>query len=410
MNKIYVNDGQEINLNDDVFSGLKEYILNNEDNFITKNGKYKINFVGLLEIVSSNEETISLFSFPKEYDYDQNNIKTDMKNVMNSIIQSDVEAKGLFEKQESKKYVNKIEIINQLIEYYNQYGVFYKRVNTYEKRVNGNINFDKTFKKFNPNSKNVFDLHIVRKKDRQYNIISHAMAYVIDKGTETYDFYFDHTITDFEYISYDVNYFIAMLYKELATTFKDIEIQLITNLINYFSNAPTDVSASYHIATCSYNVVFEHMVKYSLGESYEYQKAFGIGTTRYINRETENRKINVDHFKADKNTNTYHLIDSKYYRYNEKFNVDYKQLFYQYHIATEDAYKDIEISKWKNILIKVAPSGIDYSDDYTTHLKRKTDEVTIYEIYLDMKDIVSYYVKTGDKPRTLRLLEIIESL
>lgn len=388
--KLLLIDGQC--LNDYQINELSEFLIKSTNQLFVKNSNWIVNFVGYAEV--SNKNIIyQLYSFPKHFNFEQLDIKTDFQNVVSSIIKANKNATGL-NNNDNTSISNRLLYLNNIVDYYLQFGLYQKVDKVTIKGNPKKINFQKTIKKTTPfviEENFVYNQFINQQKTYNYTFITDCLVYFINEETKKYDFYFPHYQIEYEYdnqIFTDKQYVIKRLEEIYQYTFNDQVKYLITNMLDYLKNNLVNRASELLLCTTNYELVWEDMVACLLGSNFQ-KTTFNISKA--------NHKIVIDHFD---NVNKI-IFDAKYYQTNfkQKTAVDYKQLFYHYHIAHEmndnsQGQKQI-YQQWKNALIK----PIETESKVENYLIRdEYDGVNIDEYFINTKQTIEYYLYGGYNP------------
>ncbi len=385
-------------------SEFSDFLLSVDKSF-KKNDEWSINFVGIMIIVHKGR-FVKFFSFPKHYAVKlENDVKTpitmitdeeilnnEIKKVVQSIIKASTASINVLNNDSDQNVASVLYSLMQVINHYQNYGLYIEVEKQYKTQYTGNINFEKTISKFTPlksGNNFVYDKHVVTKKNSYNTFLTDVMVYVINQGTREFNFYFDEINIKQscdESIFHDKPFVINELYKLLKITYKDIYKKLIKNLISYFSMEQVKLASGYTIATSNFELVWEAMIGSTLGEGFE-KKRFYIEDDKTGTGKT----IEVDHFnEVDKK-----IYDSKYYF--EIKNVDYKQLFYNYHIVSEkladgDTYLEIKniYGTYNNALI--TPRDVSKGSETYLIERKSLDNVDIKIYFFYINEIIHRYV------------------
>ncbi len=388
--KLLLIDGQC--LNDYQINELSDFLINSTNQLFVKNSNWIVNFVGYAE-VSNNNTIYQLYSFPKHFNFDQLDIKTDFQNVVSSIIKANKNATSL-NNNDNTLISNRLLYLNNIVDYYLQFGLYHKVDKVTVKGNPKKINFQKTIKKITPfviEENFVYNQFINQQKTYNYTFITDCLVYFINEETKKYDFYFPHYQIEYEYDNQkfrDKQYVIKRLEEIYQYTFNDRVKYLIVNMLDYLKNNLVNQASELLLCTTNYELVWEDMVACLLGSNFQ-KTTFNISKA--------NHKIVIDHFDSVNKI----IFDAKYYQTNfkQKTAVDYKQLFYHYHIAHEmndNSYGQKQIyQQWKNGLIK----PIETESKVENYLIRdEYDGVNIDEYFINTKQTIEYYLYGGYNP------------
>lgn len=392
----FINDGKKININFAVEWEILDYCTQ-------YNGIITVNFVGI--ILKNNK---ILFSFPKHYNICNENDKT-LKKIMKQILYIISLKKislGSFETGIKDEFPFKayLEILN----YYKKYGLYTTNEKYFKEGYQGFIDWNRTINKSNKiiQTNGIVYFPFVLKKKKDKNVfLSECMEYVLQDATKYKDFIDiiipyknnrkSNVFNDFKYISLELK-------KIKNMYFKDIEIRLIQNLINYFLWKSKNQD-NIKLLTLSFENYWEEMIHKYLNKNFKDYKENRIiwengqnnnflkPEMEYIESETvrneKNRifyKIQYDHFIKDSEKNKIFIFDSKYF-VGEVNQLNYKQLFYHYHLK----YKFPSYEIINGLLI---PTEKEY---YTKiHIDRSDmDGVKIIEHYINLNKVLDFYLE-----------------
>ncbi len=394
MNKQYqyftleLEDGQI--LTTDLVIKIGSYLLSTTNKLFIKENYWKINFVGYVELLI--DETIyQIFSYPKHYPKTKITQKQDFQLILKSIMKSNNHFIGL-ENQDNLEIDASLLYLNNIVNYYLKFGLYKETVKSYNKGYAKNVNFNKTINKVLPRYQEgnfIYDQYVNNQKIDKYTILTECLVHFINVETKKYQFYFPQYQIDFEYNEEkysDISYLRTQLHRIYDVTFDDQTKYLIENMLNYLNHEQKAVNKELLLCTTNYELVWEKMVACLLGADYRKQD-FTVTD--------DGHKISIDHFSRLKRT----IFDAKYYKtnHNLKRKIDYKQLFYHYHVVHEE--KNVlginEYLRWTNALIKPIESD-NQVKKYIT--RNKYDQVNIDEYFINTKETINYYVNGGVNP------------
>lgn len=417
--KIILFDGQTLDKEEHKY--LYQFHATSEaDIFTMYKSKLVLNYVGYIEFIV-NDILHEIYCFPKEYNVCINktpvtgsseltteeqviDIEKQFTIVIKSIIKASQAEKTVGQNEMEKFYASKLHYLNEIITHYNQYGILVEVEKEYNQAPTGKINWNKTIGKMIPMRNNgnfIYDKFVIEKKNTNITFLTQMIAKVILEGTTKYSFYLPIIDTGIDYselrgITNEVA--ITRLYELKNKTFKDYLHHVIDNLVSYLQNDTVSSNSGVLVGTNNYNFVWEHVVAHGLGDSFEKTKKYSIGTyKKYDGTEGNAPSIELDHVSTDHNI----IVDSKYYNDRDEEKVDYKQLYYNYHMAFLDmksneqlTYKQAleEYSKWANILVK--PSKL---DDNKFSVFEFDDQMKLYSFKININKYVNNYVNEKGK-------------
>ncbi len=387
--KMILVDGQS--LSDYQINELSAYLLESTNQLFVKNSNWIVNFVGYAEI-NSNNITYQLYSFPKHFNFDKLDIKVDFQNVVTSIIKANKNVTGI--NNDERLITNRLLYLNNIVDYYLQFGLYQEINKIAVKGTPKKINFQKTIKKITPiviEDNFVYNQFVNQQKTYNYTFVTDCLVYFVNEETKKYNFYFPNYQIEYEYnkqIFRDKHYVIKRLEEIYQDTFNDQVKYLIKNMLDYLKNNLLTQAQDLLLCTTNYELVWEEMVACLLGSNFQ-KTTFNISEA--------NHKIVIDHFD---NVNQI-IFDAKYYQTNfkQKTAVDYKQLFYHYHVVHEmndNSYKQKQMyQQWKNGLIK----PIECESKVENYLNRdEYDGVNIKEYFINTNQTIEYYLYGGYNP------------
>lgn len=349
LNIIYEEDGRVIKEESGSFNSLPNDIKYKED------GNIAYNFVGF--IIKDNK---MLAVFPKHF-FD--NPEINLRNTNSIKLMFEVLKKFSTEektKSSADKFIGNVDQVTsdypfaafyKVYEYYKKYGIYREENFTYNKNSNGKVSWKQTIQKFNKvisNGNLIYLPLISRKQNFEADFISECMLFVINYTIKTFPYFLDmkpidKKVTNFDFLT-NKKYVIQRLQKEKARIFKDNQIKLVNDLIEFFEQLDKlPKGGVIHFKINYFNVIWENMVAKYLNDYFagvdterreilfdyskrkdknifEYQKSFKIDDS--INKFS----IQPDYFYEDIENNSIYVFDSKYY--TEINELNYKQLVY----------------------------------------------------------------------------------
>ena len=373
---IIVRDGDEL-IDYELVNDIKEkYFIK------SLSGKVTVNFVGFLEYKDVDSVMHQFFSVPKHYALDKDISHSEKKCILLSIIKAQKLRVGIAD--EDYNCVNRAIHLEEILNYYNEYGIYKSQTKEVKKLTKGKIDWKKTVKKSVPykqQSSYVY-LDLFRKLSIETdNIITDSMLYILTESIKEYEFYFDYPNLEQSYsLNYDnLSFIISKLVKISNEIFIDREIKLLNHIIAFFKDQ-THNSVEKSFVTRNYELVFEEMIHEHLNK---YNPPF-VKKKLNINS-LGNHKIEIDHFSEKLRI----IADSKYYKSSNDF-VDYKQLFYQFHIQSMTEYKGVTFS---NILIKPTTSekGISIGKSFEHNNFKSGNNLHTYEVKVPIKELIEEF-------------------
>ncbi len=367
------------------------------------NGDISISFVG---VVVQKERM--LFSFPKHYDIDiidSEKIKC-MKQIL-KLIAINQSNKGSFDNGDKGEFPIRAYI--HIANYYKKYGLYTANEKYYKKGYDGNIDWNKTINESNKiiQKNGLLFFPFVLKRTRDTSVfISECMNYVLgdaDGYRDIIEIIIPYNQKTKNSIFNNTKYVIAKLKQIKNNYFKDSEKRLIQSLIEYIT-WKSEVKDNVRLLTLRFENYWEKMIdKYLNCKFVDYKNdsiLWGDGQNNNFikpdmefvesqniraKKDREFHKIQYDHYMFDDERKRILLFDSKYFN-KEVNSLNYKQLFYHYHLKNK--YLDI-----KNIINGLLlPTSKKY---YTkVHIDRTDlDNIKIIEHYINLNEVVDFYMK-----------------
>lgn len=428
--KMILFDGQA--LDKEKYKYLYQFHATSEaDIFTMYKSKLVLNYVGYIEFII-DDILHEIYCFPKEYNVclDKTTltgskeliseeqvleIEEQFTTVIKSIIKASQAEKTVEQNDMEKFYASNLHYLNEIITHYNQYGILVEVEKEYKAAPTGKINWNKTIGKVIPKVNNnnfTYDRFIVEKKNTNITFLTQMIAKVILEGTTKYSFYTPIIDTGIDYgelrgITNEAS--ITRLYELKNKTFKDYLHHVIDNLVSYLQNDTVSSNSGVLVGTNNYNFVWEHIVAHGLGSDFTKAAGYQIGSyQKYDGTEGTSPRIELDHV----NRNHQIIVDSKYYNDRDEEKVDYKQLYYNYHMAFLDMESNNQLtyhqalkeySKWSNILVK--PST---EEGYKFSCFKFKDQMKLYSIKININKYVEYYVE--DKCKSQLVHDIAHNL
>lgn len=397
--KYYIMDSYYMDVKDDYI--VKK--LNLQKNFISKNGKWKPDFVGF--IFTENE---TIISFPKHYCDSNYKIKDEDMTLLGKLMMKMISSTKLT--NEDGTYENfPLNSYLYICNYYKKYGLYSETRNKKEKSYKGRIDWRNTIKKSNKvisGNNLVFLPFIVEKNIYLEVLITECMIYALEEGFNRFGKFFDAGININKKTNNPIfrnkDIVIRKLNLLRAEYFKDGERLLLDHLIKYFKWSNTSKNRTI-LVTKNFESYWESMVQdyissnlfdvKSSGElvfkndcnKYNFKKHIEpIESIKVIESGlSRNFSVEYDHLYISLNKVAY-LFDSKYYKQIQ--NLDYKQMAYYFILKSSRNYINKEI-----INGLILPTEEEYY--YRIHLdtrdrKGLLEDLFIVEHYLNVKKVI----------------------
>lgn len=410
----YVNDGTRCDVQRLKEKGflLEDADLSYVNHFNTDTGEedkkeWVYDFVGFV----SNSNDDILVSFPKHFKI--GNIELDAKILFECFLKHRQKNPTLYigeKKDEIFRSNYPFSAFFGVYDYYQSYGLYtemqeYIRTNSCG-RVSWKDSISRSEKFFdNTNKIMIFPLYY-KKKFILSNFITECMIYVIDYTLDKFGLFLDleKTGRDFPEMDYKSNggYVLYMLTNLKQQTFKDVEIKLLDDLIDFFSCM--NFGGSFYLKHNSFSAVWEDMVMLYLRDYYKGVRAKSIEIDKttprkllfkkesfHPNKAKTKQFISPDYYYADGDTQL--IFDAKYY--NQFDRVDYKQIAY-YFLLKELHHKGDSVPRFKQtVSALIAPAE---KRESKIHFEMNEDfsfadkDFIILEEYFDIKDVMLHYL------------------
>lgn len=380
-----------------------------------ENGNY-INFVGFI----INGDNI-LVSFPKHF-LSENKRGTITDDPIKIRKYTSLLFKVIFKfsKNKNKKHIGvKNELNNgypfqqffNIYDYYKKYGLFTNEREIKKMGYQGTISWKDTIRKSQiliNNGNLLYIPMVIKKKVNDYVFISKCMAYVVNSTIDKFSLFLNlnKIPLDMNDIDFSHRKFIISHLKTLShSLFKDINKQLIKDLISFFENEKYG-SRTIHTKIYTFNLIWEELVNSYLTKHFV---TIDPNTNDLLINENEiyNNRFQKplfypdlrDKYKTDKYSgyrlmpDSYLVKDSCKYIFDAKYyqnihNLNYKQVSYyfllKWHNSDIDSKKNLQPLKTYNGLI--LPTEKDYK--IKTHFSLNTDFNKDEEVFV----IIEYYL------------------
>lgn len=382
--------------------------LNLENYFISIDGQWRPDFVGF---ILTEKETI--ISFPKHYYSKVNIIKNEDISLLSKLMIKTRFLAGL--NNEFGVYDNfPLSSYLYICDYYKKYGLYNETRKKQEKDYKGRINWRNTIRKSNKvvSGGNLIFLPFIVEKNISLEVfITECMVYILNEGFNRFGKFFNIGIRINKKTNNPIfknkDFVIKQLSILKSKYFKDSEILLIDNLINYFKWSNKNKNKTILI-TKNFENYWESMVQafinsnlYNIESSgelifknnckrYKFEKQSEYIESKKIIESGLSRKFNVeyDHLYITLNKIAY-LFDSKYYKQIQ--NLDYKQMAYYFILKSSQKHINKEVV---NGLILPTEEGYHYKIHLDTRDREGLlEDLFIVEHYLNVKKVIESFVK-----------------
>lgn len=407
INITIVLDGSEISqeIEQEFFNDIQSY---QEEDIRMWNQKKYINFVGFIL-----KENHILISFPKHF-YQENLenefSKEDFQLLLATIIKA--AQNGLKDLSNSQNNFP-LSAFATIYNYYKQFGLYYEEKKQLKDGYYGKINWRKTIQSVTPLEYQGQWMYMPLKIEKQNpydTFITRCMAYVINDVSQKLNFLFsiepiEYAFNPQEFSNKD--YVLNCLYDLRQTMFKDIHLQLIDALINYFKtegNTSGDILLKIH----HFDKIWEKLVHHQLKSFdqiiddqlrfdgkhrlFEEQKTFYPDCRHPKTSDSKNHRLEIDHYFEDENRGIRYIFDSKYYK--NKVGIDYKQISY-YFLLKNYFEKLGNESKTQIALILPSEKEVGYTEiefELDGNYNNQDKGLKLYHYYLPIKEAMRSYI------------------
>ena len=402
---VFGTDGNFVDKNTLSDAGFE---LDPERDFLLESGKEKYNFVGIVR----NDNNDLLVVFPKHFKRSPDELK-DIKELFALLVRYYYEL-GNFSTVISDNDIQSFPF-NQfynIYEYYSNYGLprNHRRLTkeSYSPKIDWKTTVRTSQKYLNDGKLTIWGIKYEH-SNHEFNFLADCIIYVINYTLETFNIFMElETIDDEPRLNIEKStypFIIDRLNHMRNEVFKDLEIKLIENLIVFFEQLSYGYTS--FIKTYSFFNIWEKMVSLYVSNN---STLLGLnGHSVYpilaLERTCFNLKnfapsallndskanIVIDHYYLERNTKRAFVLDSKY-----KFSpnsIDYKQIFYWLFIRD---YLDINSKNDYSIccaLILPTEGGFEEKVHLNITLGKRLNNLEIKEIYLNMRNVISYFLK-----------------
>ena len=412
----YGNDGQKFDKN---WLINKSFDLNEERDFrkrfvkdihsgeLTDEYEYVLDFVGFLV----NRENDVFTVFPKNYRVDD--LNSDSAQLFKVIAKHMQQRPELYlGNNYGKKFKSNYPFAAffGIYDYYVKYGLYFEDKLYIKPNVGGKVNWKETIRlsgKYLTNNKLSFFPLYYEKKYYFSVFLTECMIYAIDYTIDRFGIFINLDKTGMPFSNFEIfndkEVILENLYSLRQQTFKDSLIELIDHLINFFREL--NEGGSYYFKHYSFSSIWEDMVMSYLKSNYKEIKNNALVLDSSSAKNIKFSKVpfhpnlanNSHYFEPDYyygENDTQLIFDAKYY--TSIRGMDYKQIAY-YLFLNEHRERITDPPKYS----KTYSALILPSESRTSKLHFKMDplynksnqELVISEEYLDIHEIIDFYVK-----------------
>lgn len=237
----------------------------------------------------------------------------------------------------------------RVYDYFQRYGLYTERKNRIIPGTNGKVSWKTTLNKAHKiisDGNLIFSPIYVQKKAFDSVFITDCMAFVIDYTIERFNSFLGMKPTGCHKVKFDFignsNYVVRILKQEKAKAFKDINIKLIQNLMDFYSQiAGNQKGGKTHIRIKYFDKIWQDMVELYLNKHFVSvdktsnqllfdpslsQSKYIFNSTRYSDIDISPNTFNIDVDHISVQGNELYIFDSKYY--SDLNELNYKQYSY----------------------------------------------------------------------------------
>jgi len=366
---------------------------------------YKLNFVGFT--INPKGEVITVF--PKFFNYQ--NTETDRKNTFRSIFKHiqknpDMYIGSAFENNISTNYP--FSAFFSVYDYFERYGIHFEEKQHIKPAGEGKINWKETIRrsqKYIIDDKLIFLPFYHTEKTRRDTFIANCMIFAIDYTIDAFHFLIEKEKTNRPFPDFDftghIDFVLETLQSIKNTTFSDIHIRLINDLIDFFSVFKS--SGQYYLKHYSYAIVWENMVMDFLNShflQFENEKMVLSGSkipgrkkfdkpVFYPNL-ANNQHIQPDYYLEDGDVQV--IMDAKYY---EPTQLDFKQISYLLFLKNRRTVLNDPPIFLKTYSALIIPSDKRNSKEHfkmNPYCNKEYEDFMITEERLNIKDVLEFWI------------------
>ena len=371
----------------------------------TEGYNYKYNFVGF--ITDSKNDIISVF--PKKYRIED--LEADSKKIFRTIFKHKQQRPDMYIGEEREKHFKAnfpFFAFYAVYEHYKKYGVHFEEELYLKAYGSGKVNWKETIRlseKFIIEDKLVM-LPIYHNQNLRVNtFIATCMIFVIDYTLDKFHYFIDADKTNYPFPEFDflanIDFVQEMLHSIRSKTYNDININLITNIIDFFNNI--NEGGNYYLKHYSFYAIWEQMIKEYLNQFYlsytDGQINFSpiplnnnfLSPNFHPNLANKNHSFKPDFYLIKDGVQL--LFDAKYY---DVIGMDYKQIAYLFFLASKRDSIEQEYPTFTNThTALIIPSGMRRT---TQHFKmdpifnKEYSSFSISEERLDICEIIDFWI------------------
>jgi len=411
----YANDGEEFNKDWLIQNGFsinierdfrKKTIYDIDTGEPTDKYSYVLDFVGFL--VNNNNDVFAVF--PKNYRVNDLNKDSDILfNVISKHIQKRPDFYIGSEYGDKFKSNYPFSAFFGIYEYYSRYGIYFENELEIKPSIGGKVDWKETIRlssKYLTNGKVSFYPIYYQKKRYFPVLLTDCVVYAIDYTIEKFNVFLSLEKTGMPFPNTDIIHEKKIILEYLISlrdrTFKDSLVQLITHLINFYSQL--NQGGSYYIKHYSFSSIWEDMVGNYLRLNYSEIKndkiVFDATKSKKINFNKKTFRPNIansnhyfqpDYYYEDDDTQL--IFDAKYY--SKSYGMDYKQIAYFLFLKEHrnSINENPKFSQTISALLlpsELRESKVHFRIDPIYSITNQ--DIIIYEEHLDIREVMENYL------------------
>lgn len=365
-----------------------------------------LNFVGFII-----QDNMLLISLPKHYTYRDNLVnmtETDIYLLFNVLLRDQV--------KNVKNYIGEIENYESnfpfksffsIYRYYTNYGL-YKETRTITKPgYNKKIEWKDTIRKSTNiiSGNNLIYIPFYSKEIKKEHVfLTECMVYAISYTLKNYSMFVKGKIPTQNFNNFDFfsnrEYVLSKLKKIYSEVFKDIDKQLIRDLIDFFSFVPEGGNTT--IKHYNFELIWESMVEKYLNDFFVEVVDEGLVFSKqktnekfnfkkevfYVDKAHPRNRLEPDHYFNDGDQQF--IFDSKYY--SKVHDLNHKQVAYYTFLRKKanQTYNALIVPTENESSPLPTPLHFELKESFYAH---PDDQIKIWEYYLNMADAMENYIK-----------------
>ncbi len=400
-------DEYQIDQANDIAKVKRKNLLSGEED---EGFDYRVSFVGFV----TNKENDFLVVLPKRYRIDANSFNQDCSILFKCISRYYQRKKTTYlgsKKGDEWSSNYPFSPFFGVYDYYLKYGLYFDKQDALNQRTGGRIDWKSTIrlsKKYIANNKIVMFPFLRKVSVSAETFLTICMAFIIDYTAEKFGSFINIDTIEYEIPRIDLNSGRKRILDELLRlkkkVFDDEKISLIQNMIEFFSQL--NEGGSYYLKHYNFAAIWEDVSRHYVSNHFDGVSSLGsieLSLCEKPKKSFDKPSFNPNLFKPDEfiqpdcyfvEDNIQYVLDAKYYL--NIGGIMYKELSYLFLLTN---YRDSLSAnpKYK----KTVGALLLPSDHRETKINFKMDplynkefsEITLFEEYLDIKDVILYYIR-----------------